>query len=251
MNDKLPTIQFQQLGQDAYKRIIASPSQSQAYFDRFHKPVIETARSRFGRTTNVLSIACGYGHELVFFKKYKRIRAFGIDINSNMLDEARGNNPNAVFVTWDVRDRKSRFMHGKFQMSIAINALIYCPYDMAAFMHKALAPGAFGVVNLRIGNEPLNAPFFKDCIKMGCKDDKEEVKAGKYTFTLRAMDYTARTDSLQRLGRQLYFRTERDAQDFFAICGFEIYSQKVYQYPSEENLKNTVQVFTLQKPDKY
>ena len=247
---KTSNINFGIYNPEQYKKIIASPSQSQAYFERFHMPMVESLILKFGDRVRVIGVACGFAHELEFLKDDKRVMIAGIDKSRKMLAEARKNVPNGFFKYADVT--KSAPMPASFEGAILVNAMIYANSmeKMGTYAYSSLVEGGMATINFRDSRKPENIPFFEDCVKCGCQDIIVPLEVDGRHFKLRVMDYTKRKDINRNLGQQAYFQSRQDIEDFLTIIGFEISSHGIYTYKSSENERNVTDVYSLAKRQK-
>ncbi|MCX6770925.1 MAG: methyltransferase domain-containing protein [Candidatus Micrarchaeota archaeon] len=233
-----------------YKYVISSPSQSQVYFNSFHKPMVESLLLKFRAPIRLLSAACGFGDELEFFKGDGRVVLTGIDISRKMLAVARKNIPNGTFKC--VNLSKSRPKENSFEGAIAVNAMIYSDsmVKIGTYMHSSLVEGGMATINFRDSRKPENIPFFEDCIRNGCQDIVVPMVVNKNRFLLRVMDFTSRKDTNSNLGQQAFFQSCRDMEGFLSLIGFEIVSHETYTYESSENKNNSTEVYSLVKANK-
>jgi len=240
-------INFSVYNTEQYKRIIASPSQSQAYFERFHKPIIESLILKFGPPVKLIDVACGFAHELEFLKNDSRVRLTGMDISQKMLVEAKKSIPHGVFKQADVA--KARPPSNSFHGAILVNAMIYanCVENMGMYAYSSLVDGGMAAINFRDARNPSNIPFFEDCIRCGCKDIIVPLEVNGMHFKLRVMDYTQRKDINRNLGQQAYFQSRHDMEGFLSLIGFSLVSHGTYTYESSENKNNVADVYTLSK----
>ena len=248
---------YRQMDAQAYRETINTPARNPEYFARFHKPMVERAKQKFGTPVHVLDIACGPAFELDFLKDDKDLRLIASDISPKILEEARsriGNN--AVFFEMDARSPELRL--NSIEAGILVNAVIYIPDKMLETMFKALRPGGECAVNFRLYDNPYNRPLFDHHVQRNGKiiDQELNVKGRTEPFRMKTLDHAERItedgtpdEKIRGLGQQTYFQSIADVEELIRLIGFEIVEHSKFNFASPANPDNQIDVFILRKPE--
>lgn len=243
---------FEMLSESDYALRINTPARSAEYYRRFHQPVIEAAKGSCDGNIVVVNVACGPAFELDFFGNDPRINVIGFDIAIDPLIEAlRKRLPGGMFVRGDVSYPPVR--EGVADMAIALNAIIYKPWEMLCALKHVLKPGGKAVVNFRNFLNPKNAEFYIfQCRHNSTIYDSEiciEVDGRVEKFRLKVVDYSNSTDEKSRnLGHQRYFTSVDDMERFIGLSGLRIVRHETFNFSSPSNSNNEIDVYTLEKP---
>ena len=240
---------YELLGEKGYVSMINTPSKDPAYYEMFHKPLLERAKARTqNMPISLVDVACGYCHELDFIQADKDIEVWGVDISNKVLDEARRRLPQARLVEHDVRRDKLPYQEGSIDAAIAVNAVVYSPQDMLNFIFRSLKPGGEAVVNFRNSSNPFNAPFYNHYVSDGATIKEEEVMVGNEKFTLKVLDCnTCKDEKIKALDKQVYFQNESDIERFIRTMGFNMANHQKFHFKSPVNPDNEMDVYTIAK----
>ncbi len=253
-----PTVpQYGRLSARDYTAKINSPSRSPEYFVRFHAPLIEAVKARVApdRKVRLLDVACGHGDELAFFATDPRVHIIGVDVSRETIEHStRVRFSTAELILADVSDipKGGIVVPNSVHVGIAVNAVVYKPYDILAALYYALQPGAKCAVNFRVFENPRNRPFYDYYVadgKGGVLSDQEVVfKAGSKSFVLKVLDYNGFVDpQIRSLDRQVYFQDVVDIVRLIELAGFRAISREPFRFASPANPDNEIDVFTIQK----
>ncbi len=248
---------YRHMDADSYARKINTPAKSPEYFQRFHKPLIERAKQRFGTPIRVLDIACGPASELEFLVDDPDVQLLATDISPKILAEAKQRIGERV--KFFVSDAGAGVEPGSVEAGILMNAVVYVPVAMLRNMHEALRPGGECAVNFRIFSNEHNLPFYDFCEQQGTVilDKQLIIETGQTprSFSVKVLDYAnfRKEDGepdleIQQLGQQTYFKTVKDATEIIRIAGFETVEHSLFNFASPMNVNNQVDVFIVQKP---
>ncbi|MFA6213902.1 MAG: class I SAM-dependent methyltransferase [Candidatus Micrarchaeia archaeon] len=237
---------FGAFDQSQYRNRAGTPSHDIEYFNKFHRPLIDKLGQKFGAPLRVLSIACGYGHELEFFKDDARLRITGIDMSKDMIEDDRKRFPGMEFAIVDVS--RKRPPTEAFEGAIGVNAMIYCPDKMGNYAFRSIRPGGLAVINFTDASREENRPYFEACKQRGTIDEKMTLEVKGKKFELLVMDYTKREDICKNAGKQMFFTGRRCIEDFLGIVGFEIVLHGKYVYGTLGYNGILMDVYTLAKP---
>lgn len=240
--------QFRKVGE--YDAIINTPSKNPAYFHKFHAPVIDEAKihSHNGKVT-VLGIASGPGNEFEFMKDDPNLQVIGFDLDPKFISQAHAKfKSSPARLDFFVGDtRKPPFKESIADVAIAVNALIYNPGELLEAAYRGLKPGGKLVVNARIFGNEFNKPFYDTQTERGSTLEDEELEANGKSFKLKVVNY-ATNKVLPQLGKQVYFTSEEDLEEFIKAKGFHLDKHDKFHFSSPDNPDNEVEVYTLQKP---
>ena len=205
---------FGALSESDYTLRINTPARNPEYYRRFHKPIIDAAKEASDGDVTVVDVACGPAFELDFFGNDPRVKVIGFDIAIDPLIEALRNRfPRGIFARGDVSHCPIK--EGIADVAIALNAMIYKPWEMLCALRHVLKPGGKAVVNFRNFSNPKNAEFYIfQCRRNSKIHDSEicvEVNGRVEKFRLKVVDYSNSTDEKARnLGHQCYFTSTED-----------------------------------------
>jgi SAM-dependent methyltransferase len=261
MNVKSPRPDYGALSGQVYTSKINTPAKNPAYFERFHLPLIEAARTDNPRRRVVVAdIACGHGFELEFMKGLPDVDLVGVDISAKVLQTStRALLPDARLIAADVRWIEKTVEGGIADVGIALNAVVYEPVHMLGALMHVLRPGGRCAVNFRIFGNPFNDAFYTSYTSQGGRISDAEVVfergATKETFVLKELDYRECTDpDIRKLDRQLYFASSdgktfqsADVLRLIELTGFRILGEDTFHFSSPANPDNEILVYTLQK----
>ncbi len=229
-----------------YERKINSPSKSEAYFKKFHLPLLEHSSQHRDRPI-VLDVACGHAHEMAFFDPSQAV-LIGVDLSGPTLVAAKRRLPEVSFIQADVRDFK---LPNCADVAIAVNAVVYVPDLMVSTLADSLTNHGRAAVNFRNMNNPHNKPFYDHYLRDGASMSPLILKVEGEEFTLQVLDYRGCGDKkIRSLDRQMYFQSVDDIVRFLEISGLRIISHTPFHFSSPVNPDNEIDVFTLERQQK-
>lgn len=243
---------FERLSVTDYAVRINTPARSLEYYKRFHEPLVEAAKRASDEPVTVVDVACGPAFELEFFKDDPRVKTVGFDVAIGpLIEAARKRIPRGLFVAGDVSCPPLN--EGIADVAIALNAVIYKPWEMLMTLKHVLKPGGKAAVNFRNFSNPKNAEFYIfQCRHNSQIHDKEisvETDGHAKKFRLKTIDYSNSTDEKARnLGHQCYFTATADIENFIELSGLRIVGHELFNYFSPSSPDNQIDVYTLEKP---
>jgi SAM-dependent methyltransferase len=247
------TPQYATFDADAYKARINTPAKNSDYFQQFHKPLIDEAKAKAGGKQVVLfDVACGHGFELDFMQDDSQVEIVGMDIDVETLrNSTRKRLSKGYFIAGDVGNPP--IDEGFADVGIAVNAVVYKPYDMLKTLFRALKPGGKCAVNFRVYGNKFNEPFYQYYLNDGGQILNQTLTVTNgdrtETFALKVLDYRQCSEKkIRNLDRQIYFQSESDIERLIDVVGFSVENHKKFHFQSPVNPDNEIDVFTLQKP---
>src|SRR3989338_1624035 len=238
---------YRAFSESSYVDRINSPSRSDTYFHKFHRPLIEEAKKTAG-TVKVLDLACGHGHEMDFLSTDPSVQLYGMDISTETLrSSTRKRLGGAHLIAGD--PGHSPIADNSMDVGIAVNAVVYKPDQMLKTLFSALKPGGRCSVNFRVFSNKHNERFYDYYLERGCTLTDQELLAGGKTFILKVLDYRNCTEEVYRnLDRQGYFQSTADIERLALTIGFEVDRHQYFHFASPVNQDNEVDVYWFKKP---
>jgi SAM-dependent methyltransferase len=239
---------YQNLSPSSYIKKINSPSNNPAYYEQFHKPIIEgkIISSENGKI-KILDIACGYGNEIKFFSERKDVEIQCVDISPKAINQIKNRFPQITAHVSDVRN-EIPIKQESIDVAMLVNAMIYSPVAMLKTAKESLKKGGKLVVNFKDSKNPDNQKHYQYYLdRGGVMVDKRFKFNGRY-FDMKEMDYTNCNDeSIHYLGKQIYFQGTQNIERFIRSAEFKINNHHSFYFNSLTSPRNQVDVYCLEK----
>ena len=237
---------FDAFSREDYANHIISPAKNPEYFNRFHGPMVDALVNRFGSPVKILSLACGYGDELAFFEKDRRVKLTGLDISNEMIAKNRELFPGMEFAVVDVAVEKPK--KGAFEGLVAVNATPYCPDKMCGYAFRALRRGGRAAMNFYTVSNEKNTCILSEIQKLGAVMRRISLRVRGKEFPMLEVDNSGRKTITKEVGTQLWFATQKNIEDLLSLIGFKIVLHQSFDVDDGSKIVASTETYILEKP---